>query len=1141
MNRRLWTRASFLVVCLWLCLAQFLSVGIGPDRASAGSAFVVDPAFTSRVKLQNADTLTADSRPPTKRRLEPTVRKDAAARAVVSAQDRIASLKATMEPDGGPENSVTAAQRESLMRLMDAAPDRQAVRVAFDPRNGTPTMMKVKAFTKRDRRGRAASASSTETVARQFLRTHSSLLKLTDPDSEMVLADAWSDAQGGSHYRYQQTINKIPLYGKQLLVHVDGSDSVYLANGRFEPTPRTLSTKPAIEASDALAAVRDHLNKPDLAADTIELVVYGRPEGGMVLAYAVSVAPSFGEGWIYFIDAADAEVVHRISRIHEELAGAGGTDLNGVHQSFNAWHQGSAYYLVDPGMPNTAYDDIDYVSEVQSPGHTYVLTVNNGDGSSLYHVSSSSASSGWDAAGVSVMAHIATVHNFYHATFGRNGLDDNHRNYMAAVHMGHNYANAFWNGTYIVFGDGDNQTFSNLAASLDIAAHELQHGITEFTAKLKYENQSGALNEAYSDVFACMVDDDDWTVGEDCTIPAPGYLRNLAHPEQGLDPLPATMSDYRNLPNTEAGDWGGVHINMSIPSRAGYLMAEGLPSGAIGRAKTAQIWYRALTTYLTPYSQFGDGRNAMVQAAEDLYGAGSAEVAAVEAAWDTVEVYASGDTQPPPPSPTPGDPVAGDDVMIYLYPEDDDHYSLSALLDPGSGYSEDNDIYPLSSANYARYTKSAAYTNSSGNTVIFYVTEDYHLYAATLYADGNYDTGEAVPGETGDFNSIALSPDGRYFAYTTAYEDDNHIYVLDLVEEREGAFAIEPFSDSGDGNDYFNTILRADSLAFDFTSKTLAFDALNCISTEESSCAAGDGYRYWSIGFLQLADDPVDDQAVAASLSFPIPDQSPQFDIGFPAFAANNSYILAVDVLDYADYSGDGDPIDSMVFTLNGSNGESRQVVNPDRSEERLGICGVPTFWGGDDYITIQWYDGDEGSVDRVSIDANFAGPEDSGYIDDGREISSLNDHVAAMPMMHRMVHRSVSGAITLSAQALTFNDTPVDKPASRDLTITNSSGRDIRILDIGLSGGNGQFRHNGSNGLLPRDSQMTIAVTFAPASEGAASASLSITSDADVPTHLVSLSGYTPGSSPGDGDGGGGGGGGGCMIGLLYSELLQQ
>jgi hypothetical protein len=732
---------------------------------------------------------------------------------------------------------------------------------------------------------------------------------------------------------------------------------------------------------------------------------------------------------------------------------------------------------------------------------------------------------------------------------------------MAAVHMGNNYANAFWNGTYIVFGDGDNQTFSNLAASLDITAHELQHGITEFTANLKYENQSGALNEAYSDVFACMVDDDDWTVGEDCTIPAPGYLRNLAHPEQGLDPLPATMSDYRNLPNTEAGDWGGVHINMSIPSRAGYLMAEGLPSGAIGRAKTAQIWYRALTTYLTPYSQFSDGRNAMVQAAEDLYGAGSAEVAAVEAAWDTVEVYASGDTQPPP-SPTPGDPVAGDDVMIYLYPIDDSHnpydeneqYDLCALLDPGSGYSDANDLFPLNgNSGYAHYTKSAAYTNSSGNTVIFYVTEHFDLYAATLYADGNYDAGEAVI-ESGDFNSIALSPDGRYFAFTTTDEHDNHIYVLDLVQqERTGAFAIEPFSDSEGGSDYFNTILFADALAFDFTSKTLAFDALNCISTAESSCAAGDGHRYWSIGLLHLADDPVDDQAIAASLSFPIPNQSPQFDIGYPAFAANNSYILAVDVLDYADYSSDGDPIDSMVFTLNGSNGASRRVVNPDRSGAKLGICGVPTFWGEDDYITIQWYNGEEavgnGSVDRVPIDANFAGPEDSGYIDDGREISSLNDHVAAMPMMHRMVHRSVSGALSLSDQALTFNDTPVDSPATRNLTITNSSGRDIRILDISLSGGGGQFRHNGSNGLLPRDGQMTIAVTFAPASEGAASASLSITSDADVPTNLVSLSGYTPGSSPGDGDGDGdgdgggdsGGGGGGCMIGLLYSELLQR
>jgi bacillolysin/thermolysin len=1078
-------------------------------------------------------------------------------RSVRPAQECRSAIQAKLVAADAIPNQVTTAQRNSLMQLIDTAGNNRAVRVVFNPKNGTPTLIKIKAFAKNGRRALLSSASPPEAVARRFLHTHSRLLKLSDPEDELVLADAWSDVQGDSHYRYRQMLGNIPIYGKQLLVHVDGSGSVYLANGRFEPTPRALSTDPAIEPSDALEAVQAHLGLPTLAADRIERVVYCKPEGGMVLAYAVSVAPSLSEGWIYFIDAANAEVVHRMSRIHTERVSAGGEDLNGVHRNFHAWHQESRYYLVDPGMPDADYSDMDYVSEIQSPGRTYVITADNGDGSNLYHISSRSADRGWDAAGVSIMAHIRTVHHYFQNTFGRNGLDDDNHNYNAVVHLGQNYANAFWNGTYIVFGDGDNQTFTNLAASLDVTAHELQHGITAFTANLKYENQSGALNEAYSDLFACMVDDKNWTVGEACTIADPGHLRNLADPKDGLRPLPSSMSEYENLPNTEEGDWGGVHINMSIPSRAGYLMAEGLPSGAIGRAKTAQIWYRALTTYLTPYAQFTDARNAMVQSAEDLYGADSSEAAAVQAAWDTVEVYGSGDTPPPPPTPSPGDTVSGNDVMLYLYPIDGSHnpymdseqYDLCALLDPGSGHAADNDLCPLNDdSNRPRYTKPAAYTNSSGDTVIFFVTENNELHAVTLHPDGTRDAAEVV-NDSEDFSSIALSPDGRYFAYTRSDGNDNHIYVMDLVQEREGAFAIEPFSDTDGGGDVFNTILFADSLAFDFASRTLAFDAFNCISTADSSCAAGNGYRYWSIGFLQLADDPDDRQAIQGSLSFPIPNQSPQFDIGYPAFAANNSYILAVDVIDYTNNGVDGF-IDSMVTTLDGITGNRRRVVNPDRSGDRNRVYGVPTFWGDDDAITIQWHDGANGSVDKVPIDADFAGPADSNYSDDGREISSLKDSPAAMPVMHRRVFRSVSGVLTLSAQSLGFDNTAVGSRATRDLTLTNSSDRDIRILDISLGRGAGPFSHNGANRLLPRNGQMTIAVTFSPTAEGPASDSLSIVSDADDPTTLVSLTGNTPGSSSdggdgesgedgGDGgDGGHGGGAGGCMLSLLYSEI---
>ena len=319
MKPRLRRYANLIIICTWIGILSLFSAGIGSDRASADPAFIVDEALSSKVQLQNGAALDAGTPRPMAERPMKSTTQTHTVRAVGSAQDRITALKAKMNAGGESPHQVTPAQRENLMRLIDTAPDPQAVRVTFDQANGTPTLLKVKAFTKSNGHSRQSFVSLSDAVARQFLRSHRQLLKLNDPDGELALADAWSDAQGGSHFRYRQMINHIPVYGKQLLVHVDGSDEVYLANGRFEPTARTFSTEPAIEPSEALAAVRAHLGLSDLAADSTELVVYTQPDGGMVLAYAVSVTPSISEGWTYFIDAANGSVLHRLSRIQTEL------------------------------------------------------------------------------------------------------------------------------------------------------------------------------------------------------------------------------------------------------------------------------------------------------------------------------------------------------------------------------------------------------------------------------------------------------------------------------------------------------------------------------------------------------------------------------------------------------------------------------------------------------------------------------------------------------------------------------------------------------------------------------------------------------------------------------------------------------
>ncbi|MCT4583869.1 MAG: M4 family metallopeptidase, partial [Peptostreptococcaceae bacterium] len=170
--------------------------------------------------------------------------------------------------------------------------------------------------------------------------------------------------------------------------------------------------------------------------------------------------------------------------------------------------------------------------------------------------------------------------------------------------------------------------------ALDIVAHEMTHGVTQYTANLKYENQSGALNESMSDVFGTLVEMEyqpekaDYLCGEDVWTPnTPGdALRDLANPENYNQP--AHMRDFVNT----SEDHGGVHTNSGIPNKAGYLVID-----SVGKDKAAQIYYRALTTYLTSTSDFHDAKLALMQSAKDLYGTGS-EYNAVEDAFNAVGI-----------------------------------------------------------------------------------------------------------------------------------------------------------------------------------------------------------------------------------------------------------------------------------------------------------------------------------------------------------------------------------------------------------------------------------------------------------------------------------------------------------------------
>jgi Zn-dependent metalloprotease len=250
------------------------------------------------------------------------------------------------------------------------------------------------------------------------------------------------------------------------------------------------------------------------------------------------------------------------------------------------------------------------------------------------------------------------TYDFYREIFKRDSIDGNGLEIVSSVHYETDYDNAAWIGFQMIYGDGSGQVFlkGSLTKAIDIIAHELTHGITQFTAQLVYRKQPGALNESFSDVFGSLVkqysrgetaEQADWLIGGGILGSAlqGTALRSLKAPGTawstsggGRDNQPAHMDDYVNLPDNgnPANDHGGVHINSGIPNHAFYLAATAIGGNAWERA--GRIWYVTLTERLGPRSDFLEAAAATVEVAGELFGVDGDEQKKVRGAWQQVGV-----------------------------------------------------------------------------------------------------------------------------------------------------------------------------------------------------------------------------------------------------------------------------------------------------------------------------------------------------------------------------------------------------------------------------------------------------------------------------------------------------------------------
>lgn len=246
---------------------------------------------------------------------------------------------------------------------------------------------------------------------------------------------------------------------------------------------------------------------------------------------------------------------------------------------------------------------------------------------------------------------LGDTHKLYADIFGRDSIDGAGLHLNASVHYGKLYDNAFWDGSQMVFSDGDGEIFQRFTTSVSVIGHELAHGVTQYTANLAYRNQAGALNESMSDVFGVLVEQyakqqtvaqASWLIGEGLfTDQVQGAaLRSMKAPGTaydddvlGKDPQPDSMDTYVRT----SADNGGVHINSGIPNRAFYLVCEALGGNAWDAP--GQIWYGTLTSGLLPAScTFGKFARTTIATAVEQFGSGSKEHDAVLKAWDTVKV-----------------------------------------------------------------------------------------------------------------------------------------------------------------------------------------------------------------------------------------------------------------------------------------------------------------------------------------------------------------------------------------------------------------------------------------------------------------------------------------------------------------------
>jgi len=769
-------------------------------------------------------------------------------------------------------------------------------------------------------------------LAINIINDNKALFKLNDPVNELKIHSEEIDAEGNRHINFGQYYKGIPVWGKEITMHFDSGNNLYLVNSVYIPTPEDIDMSEGVKQSEAvdksLADLRSFTRIEQLPDEIKKILNYSGPvsekciwvddkTGKSALAWFVAVRPDVIHNWYYFIDAKTGRILEKFDNSPADgPSTANAQDLSGTNRTINTYQYQGKYYMWDASRP--------MLSGTMPNANGLILTYTNNGGdleNAWSPVPFSSSNNSWgDRASVSAHYNVGLIYEYYRTVHNRNSVDDKGLDLITIQHVtqgGKQIDNAWWNGKFVTLGDGD-QITTSWAGALDFLAHEFTHGVITFTVDLVYKNQSGALNEAFADWGGCMIDRQDWTLGEDIAKKSffpTGCLRDMANPhnggfkgDQGIW-QPAHMSEFLDLPIDQ--DNGGVHYNSGIINKATYLIGT-----AIGKEKLEKIYYRVLNNkYINKEAKFIDMRLACVKAAQELYGNAS-EVNAVKQAFDEVGITDGSGTNPNPDKPK----VQGDEWIAVLATADLSLYKVRSVInDPNK------DIVHL--------TETPLYTGTGGVITIpdkgdFILFIDANNDIRFINPDG---TEESMLSTNGNWASIAISPSGQYLAAIALNDTKPQIYLFDLVNSDYAI--VDVYVPSTSSASIYKEPLAVSSLSWNINGNLLAYDAQNYELNIDGSESI-----YWDINMVDIQKGVV----------FGVfPPQQAGIQIGDPGFSKNSEYLFAFDILDQN--SGDGQIMGANLF-----NGEIGTMIE---YNSNTAFASYGTYSIDDKKIAFQYYD----------------------------------------------------------------------------------------------------------------------------------------------------------------------------------------